>query len=216
MVELDDTIAFEPPAVDIPPPAGDGWQTASNGRRYVKAVGRQGTVFQKGDETVDEALARDAARGNGKPADKRPGSGRKKAPPKPPPPRQVDLKEIERELVEALSSPAMICATFGDAWAADHFTRQAPVLARNLVVAAERNPWLRRKLEQAATGGDVMMRLLALLGVGGAIVGYAVPPLIYWLNLPVPEQARLMFGIPPRREDEDGAPPAAHAFPAAA
>lgn len=189
-------------------PPGDEWLTDKRGRPYVRARGRQGTVYRVGDETIAEALERDA-----KPRDQRP--RKSKTAKKPPPPTKADLKELELVLAEALRSPAMICATFGDGWAADHFTNQGPVLARNLVVASEHNPWLRRKLETAASGGDMMMQLITMVGIAGALIGYAIPPVIYWFNLPVPDQARSMFGIPERREDDGvSAPP--QAFPAAA
>jgi len=97
---------------------------------------------------------------------------------------------------------------FGDEWAANHFTVQAPVLARNLVVASEHNPWLRRKLEELSTGGELAMKVITLLGVGGALFGYAIPPIIWWFNLPVPDKAREMFGIPPARIDDARRAPA--------
>jgi hypothetical protein len=47
-----------------------------------------------------------------------------------------------------------------------------------------------------------------MFGVGGALVGYAIPPIVYWANLPVPDKAREMFGIPPRREHAPNPAPA--------
>jgi hypothetical protein len=129
----------------------------------------------------------------------------------PPPPAHVDLKELEKLLTEALAAPAMPCAMFGDEWAANHFTTQAPYLARNLVLAAEHNPWLRLKLEAMATGQDAAVKLLGMAGVAGALFGYAVPPLVHFLNLPVAPKAREMFGIPPARDHAPGAETAAPA-----
>ncbi|HET9118700.1 MAG TPA: hypothetical protein VFN75_11605, partial [Pseudonocardiaceae bacterium] len=76
----------------------------------------------------------------------------------------------------------------------------------NLVLASETNPWLRRKLENAASGGDMMMQLMSLVGVGGAVVMYVVPPLVWWFNLPIPEEGRAMLGIPVKEHSRDGGP----------
>lgn len=196
-----------------PPPADDegGWLRDKNGRQYVPRrqgpTGRSGPVYRAGDETVQQALERDAL-----PPEKKVAS-KKRKPPKPPEaPRQTDLKALERELAEALKSPAMVAAMFGDPWLPDHFTTSGPYLARNLIVAAEHNPWLLRKLEEMASGGDAMMKVVTMMGVGGALVAYAVPPIVYIFNLPVPDQAREMFSIPPRREHE----PESSEFPLAA
>lgn len=191
--------------------AGEDWLTDRQGRQYVRARGRRGIIYRSGGESLQEAFARDAL-----PRDQKP--RRTRTPKKAPPPKSVDLKEIEAILAEALKAPAMPCAAFGDAWAADHFTNAGPYLARNLCRAAETNAWLRKKLESAATGGDAVMQLAAFLGVGAAVMLYTAPPLIYWLNLPVPDKAREMFGIPDRRTDDGYTPPppAAAAGPAGA
>ena len=181
----------EEPAA-APPPADDGWRTDANGQRFVAAKGRRGIVKQKGTETVQEALDRDARDRDQRP--QRKGSG--KTTKKPPPPRKTDLKELEALLADAFSSPSFVCASFGDQWGANHFTNQGPLLARNLVLSAQHNPWLRRKLEEAASGGDLMTKVLSLVGIAGAFIGYAFPPIVYYLNLPVPDKAREMFGIP--------------------
>lgn len=188
-----DETASEPPPLDIED--GGGWKRNKAGREYVQAVGRRGVIMRQGNETVAEALARDAA-----PAAQ--GRPRRKATPKtPPPPKGLDLKALEQQLAEALKAPAVAAAMFGDEWAANHFTQNGPYLARNLVLASETNPWLRRKLENAATGGDMMMQLMSLVGVGGAFIMYIVPPLVWWFNLPVPETGRQMLGIPERHSD---------------
>jgi hypothetical protein len=196
------------------PPPEDGWQRDGRGRRYVqRPAGAKGVVFRRGDETIAEALARDASTEPPKGKDRRP-RPRSKRPPLPPPPQHVDLKELEKLLTEALKAPAMPCAMFGDEWAADHFVTHAPNVARNLVLAAEHNPWLARKLTELASGQDAAVKLLGMAGVAGALFAYAVPPIIYFLNLPVPPKGREMLGIP-ARQDPDHAPSPAGA-PAAA
>jgi hypothetical protein len=198
------------------PGAEDGWKTDKQNRQYVAAKGRSGVVYRQGEETVEEALARD-----GKPKDQKP---RKKRPapsgavPKPPAPTEVDLKEIEHYLAEVFRAPAIPCATMGDEWAANHFATQGPVLARNLVAASRHNPWLRHKLEAAMLGGDDMMfKVLGMMGLASAVMAYAAPPIIWWFNPPVigGEKAREMFGIPDKRDGKD-APAAAPPGPAPA
>jgi hypothetical protein len=180
------------------PLAEPGWLTDKQGRSYIRSPHRRGAIYRREDETIAQALERD-----GQPRDQRP--RRKSKPPrKPPPPKSVDLRELEQALAEALKSPAVPCAMFGDAWAADHFTNHGPYLARNLMLAAEHNPWLRRKLEAAAQGGDLMMQLFTLGGLAAALGLYLIPPLVWWLNLPLGDQARAMFGIPNRNA---GPPP---------
>lgn len=170
------------------------WKTDSAGREYIPKPQGRGMIYRKGGESVAEALENDA-----KPKDPRP-KRKTKAPKMPQAPRKLDLKELEHTLAEALKSPAMICAGFGDEWAANHFTTSGPYLARNLVLASEHNDWLRKKLEDAATGQDAAMKVLALVPVAGALFAYAIPPVVYWFNLPVPPKTREMFGIPPRKE----------------
>ena len=206
-----------------PPPAGaapqeDAWEKDRRGRRFVRHPTEARVVFRRGEESIADALERDAkAPPKG---DKRPRAKTKAR--KPPPSTNVDLRELERLLTEALSAPAMACAMFGDEWAANHFTTQAPSLSRNLIVASERNPWLRRKLEGLVTGEEAAAQLIAMLGVGGALIGYAIPPIVWWFNLPLPERARVMFGIPPAREAQPIPEPlraegtASTEFPAAA
>jgi len=183
-----------------PPPTPDAWKTDAQGREYTSSGpggGIRGPIYRQGGETVEQARERrlqDAER----PRDKRP--RKTKRPPMPEAPKKVDLKELERTIAEALKAPAIICATFGDEWAAQHFTTSGPYLARNLIVASEHNPWLRRKLEEAATGQDAMMIMVSMVGVGGALFAYAVPPIIWWFNLPVSDKAREMFGIPAERK----------------
>lgn len=198
------------------PPTEDAWQRDGRGRLYVKRPGGGGAVFRRGDETIAQAVERDAQpRPAGK--DKRP-RAKSKRPAMPPAPETVDLKALEKMIAEALTAPAMACAMYGDEWAANHFTQQGPYLARNLVLASEHNPWLRRKLEAAATGQDTAVAALAMLGVAGALFGYMVPPIVWWLNLPVPDRARTMFGIPPARDRdlEHAESPAPAAEPIAA
>jgi hypothetical protein len=216
-VELPDETedVLTPP--EPPPAATEEWSITKNGRQYVgRRDGRSGIVYREGEETIEQARARDST-----PKDKRP-RRKPKTPKLPPASRKVDLKELEQTLAEALKAPAMLCATFGDEWGAEHFQRAGPYLARNLILASEHNPWLRQKLEEAATGQDAMMMVVSLVGVGGALFVYTVPPVIYFLNLPVPHKTREMFGIPDRKEkpppyaaDQSAETPET-AFPAAA
>lgn len=190
-----------PPPADQTPPA-EVWKIDRQGREYApRKDGRSGNVFRQGEESIAQARERDTTAAQGAGGDKRP-KRKPKRPKMPDAPRKVDLKELEATIAEALKAPAMPAAMFGDEWAANHFTMSGPYLARNLVLASEHNPWLRMKLEQAATGGDAMMKMVSLVGVGGALFGYAIPPIVYWFNLPVPAKTREMFGIPPRRERE--------------
>ena len=194
MTDADTTDAAAAPAADSP--EAQGWNKDASGRYYVPARGRSGTVLRKGNETPEEAHARDAKA----PRDTRPKSKPKTAP-KAPAPTQVSLKELEFALTEALQSPSMIAAMSGDQWAADHFVRQAPALARNLTVAAEHNPWLRSKLEAVMTGDVFLMRVMTIFPVAAALVSYAIPPIIYYLNPGfIPEGAREMFQVPDRDE----------------
>jgi hypothetical protein len=186
-----DTELDEAPAEPVGPP--EPWRQDKNGKEYTPRKGGRGVVYRDGDETVDEALTRDA----GPKVPKRP--RRKMKLPKPPPPKRVELKELEAMLAELFRSPAVACAMAGDEWAAGHFTMQGPTLARNVVAAAEHNPWLRSKLEEMASGGDVAMKLLSLVGVAGAFVVYIVPPILYYTSIPA-EGARRMFEVPDRKE----------------
>jgi hypothetical protein len=201
-----DTEPLTEAAANGKPAAEADWLTDGRGRLYVKRTEGAGVVFRRGEESIAEALARDSA----EPRDKRPRSrsAKSKRPKMPPAPSKVDLKQLEHVLSEALQAPAMPCAMFGDEWAANHFTQQGPYLARNLIAASEHNPWLRRKLEDAATGQDAAVKLISVVGIAGALFGYAVPPVVWWFNLPVPDKAREMFGVPPARDRAPAAPPA--------
>ena len=189
-----------------PPPEQppEGWRRDAAGREFITIPGRRGPLYRRGEESISERVDR-----ANRPKDEKPtGKGKRKQPPKQPPPKDVDLKGIELALTEALRSPAMIAGLAGDVWLANHFATQAPRLARNLVVAAENNPWLRRQLEQMATGGAAAVTIISLIGLAGGILAYAAPPIIYLFNLPAPEMARLMFDIPPPRNGRPAPPPA--------
>lgn len=208
------TVADEAPRPRPPAPEPEeGWKVDGRGRRYVQHPSEKRAVFRRGEETIAEALARDASTPPS--GDRRPKrKAKSKRPPMPDAPASVDLKELEKVLAEGLQAPAMVCAMYGDEWAANHFTQQGPYLARNLIVASEHNPWLRRKLEAAATGQDAAVKVIAMLGLAGALFGYAVPPIVHFANLQVPEKARQMFNIPPARQPEkhaEGSPAAAPA-----
>lgn len=224
---IDDGIRpAEPPPVAEPEPEPDPreWKVSKQGRQFYNPTpGVRGArvIYRRGPETIAEAIARDQREQEEKARDKRP-KRKPKAPRMPDAPRGVDLKELEQTLAEALKAPAMICATFGDEWAAEHFTKSGPYLARNLILASEHNPWLRRKLEEAATGQDAMMMVVSLVGVGGALFAYVIPPVVYWFNLPAPAKTRELFGIPPRKGEQpptyaaDHPPQAADQAPIAA
>jgi hypothetical protein len=221
--------AAEPALDDLQPPAEPDdrvWKLDKKGREYVRGEGAtRAPVYRRGEETPEQALARvradrDASEQYAEDrAQPKPGT-RKRVEQKPPPaPKRVEMREIEKALAEAFSSPAMLAATFGDEWGANHFTAQGPILARNICVTAERNPWLRRKLEDWVAGGDAAMFLISSLGVAVALVGYALPPIVYYLNLPLAPQARAMLNIPPRRPPAppaDARRPQTAAYPAAA
>jgi hypothetical protein len=200
VVELaDSTEEVAPPSPPPPPdngrPPTEAWKVGKTGKEYIgRADGRQGVIWRVDTETIEQARERDTQSAR----DKRP-KRKSRAPKLPDPPRKVDLKELEATLAEALKAPALLCASFGDEWAAEHFTASGPYLARNLILASEHNPWLRKRLEEAATGQDAMMKVVSLVGVGGACFAYAIPPIIYWFNLPAPKKTRDMFGIPERR-----------------
>jgi hypothetical protein len=202
-----DTITAEP---DAPPPGthpDQEWKTnRRTGREFVSAVGRSGVIYREGSESVEQAHERDRRERaereaqTGDPNVPRRGKNKPKRPAMPEASRKVDLKQLEHELAEGLKAPAIVAATFGDEWAAQHFQSAGPYLARSLVAASEHNPWLRRKLEEAATGEAAMMMMISLVGVAGALVTYLVPPVVYWFNLPVSQRTRDLFGLPPRKE----------------
>ena len=194
--------AAKPPGQNGAAAGEEAWKVDAQGREFTSMGpgGKiRGPIYRQDGESVEQARER-RQREHDRPRDKRP--RRTKRPPMPEAPKKIDLKELERTIAEALKSPAIICATFGDEWAADHFTTSGPYLARNLIVASEHNPWLRRKLEEAAVGQDAMMIMVSMVGVGGALFAYAIPPIIWWFNLPVSDKARQMFGIPAQRRPE--------------
>ncbi len=188
-----------PPAAPSPP--ADGWRRDKTGREFITVPGRRGPLYRRGEETIQERLDRDK-----RPKDEKP-KGKGKKPKQPDAPKDADLKGIEAALAEALRSPAMIAGLAGDVYLANHFTVWGPRLARNLVVAAENNPWLRRRLEQMASGGAAAMTVMTLIGLAGGIVAYVGPPIIYMFNLPAPEMARVMFQIPERGNGRAAATP---------
>ena len=198
------------PAPEPPPEPPNAWRTDAAGRQFVTLPGRRGPLYRRGEETIQERLDR-----ANRPPDEKPGKGRKrKPPPTPDPPKDVDLKGLEAALAEALRSPAMIAGLAGDVYLASHFTVWGPRLARNLVVSAEHNPWLRRQLEQMAGGGTAAVAVMSLIGLAGGVIAYAGIPIVYLFNIPVPATAREMFQIP-QRSPNGSAPPPAPAAPAA-
>lgn len=198
------TDQLEPEAV-APPPTED-WRTDKAGKEYTPRLGARGVVYRHGQETVAQALERDA-----KP---RTGAPRRKAKlQKPPPPAKADLKELEHELAEVLRQPAIFAGMAGDEFVATHITNAAPVLARNVVIAAEHNPWLRRKLEEMASGADITMKVMSVAGVAGAFVAYIGPVVLYYFPQIKAEGARKLWEIPDRRTSRvaDFPPPSAQA-----
>jgi len=176
---------------------GEPWLTSKDGRAYIaRGGGRKGVIYRQGDETPIQARERDAS----------PPRPRKKSPKlkKPDAPRDAELKELERILTEALKQPALIMAGFGDEWPAEHILASAPAVSRNLVVASEHNPWLRRRLEDAASGQDAALAVLTLIPLLGSIGFYIVPLLIYYGLLNAGERTRKMLGDIPHR---NGRPP---------
>lgn len=203
LAELDGTAPAETdPEAAGGPDVDAGWQTDKRGKWYAPARGRSGLLRRVGNETLEEAYARDAGDRENRGADRPPKPKPTKSKvPKQPAPTTVTSIELEALLREVLSAPAMGAGMAGDQWAADHFTREAPVLARNLVAASEHNPWLRRKLEGLVLGEDLLVKLLTLLPVAGALVAYSIPPIIYYFDPPfIPREARQMMRVPDRRE----------------
>ena len=199
--------ALQEPASDVV-----AWKTDSRGREYVGARGRSGQVYRQGEETIEEAWARDA-------------EGPKKRTPKkrarkPPAPTQVSMQELEFALTEALKSPGMMLAMNGDEWGSQHFTNQAPIVARNLVMCAQHNPWLHEKLLALMSGESAMMNVMVFMALGSAMFAYIVPPIVYYFNPPfMPERGRELirekYAIPERLE-EPVAPAETATFPAQA
>jgi hypothetical protein len=92
-----------------------------------------------------------------------------------------------------------MCASMGDEWGAQHFTTQAPLLARNIVAISEHNPWLRAKLEQMAAGESVLANAMLIMVLGKSLIEYALPPIIYYANPPfISPKARALLNVPER------------------
>lgn len=202
--------AETPPAAPVENGGDGGWKTDKQGRQYAPARGRSGVVYRQGNESLDEAYARD---GQG-PKDRKPrGKARAKLPPQP---TGIDARQLEHALSELLQSPGFAAAMAGDQWLADHFAKQGPTLARNLVAASERNPWLRQKLEALMMGDDFMVRLMTLVPLVGAVIAYTAPPVLYLLPIHGDrvDRAREMFSVPERPSKEEESP-RADAAPAA-
>lgn len=187
-------------------PVAPGWRVDAKGKEYIPRQSGKGILYRQGEETIEEALARDAVPRDERPPRPRRKSAANKQMPKQPPPTKMELKELEALLTQAFTSPAAICAVTGDEWAVDHFRKAGPGLARNLVTAAEQDPWLRKKLEEFVTGGELATRFLSLMSVAGAVVVYTVPPLLYFTSIPLPA-ARAMFQVPPRPRRVPAPPP---------
>lgn len=201
-----ETVPSSEPFSD-PEPVADGWRPDKKGRLYVPARGRSGTVYREGNETVEEAYARDAQG----PRQRGPKPKAAPRPAKAAAPRAVSLQEIERNLAGMLTMPSGFAAMQGDKWAAEHIDRVGPILARNLCKAAETNVWLRDKLEGMMSGGDmILFKILALMPVIQAGVAYVVPLIVYYFDPRfIPSGTREAFQVPIRPGGEDRAKRAA-------
>jgi hypothetical protein len=188
------------PDLDGSGPAEQGWKTDKRGKKYIPrptppgSTHGKGAIYREGTETTEEALARDRAK-----QEERPRRDKQAKPKMPPASRKVESRELEESLAAALKAPGAIAMTLSpDDWLPEHFNVAGPHLARHVVLASEHNPWLRRRLEEAAQGEDAMWAVISIIGVGGALFAYAVPPIVYLFNFPVPENARKRWGMPPR------------------
>jgi len=52
---------------------------------------------------------------------------------------------------------------------------QAPLVARNLVMCSQHNPWLREKLVSAMAGEGPLMNVMMFASLGAAVFSYVVP-----------------------------------------
>jgi hypothetical protein len=189
-----------PPSENGAPPAdtpsAEGWRLDKRGKQYVpRQGGKPGIIHRQGQETIAEARARDAAG-----TEKRPRRAKTPKPKMPDAPKRLDSRELEASLTMALKAPGVLAMTLAhDEWLPDHFNMSAPALSRQIILASEHNPWLRRRIEEAATGQDAMWAVISLVGVGTALFGYMVPPLVYIFNPSfVPPSARQRWGMPER------------------
>ena len=105
-------------------------------------------------------------------------------------------------LTEVLAGPAMLAGAKGDIWVADHVTREAPTLARNLVRASEYSPGLRSQLERAISGESDFGKMFLMVAVAEALAAYALPVVIYYLGDRAPKGAREAFGVPAKPPKE--------------
>lgn len=169
------------PVDQAPAPEAAGWRQTKNGKDYVPRPGGEGgIIYRRGEETVEQALDRDARQ----PKKKSPKASGGKAR-KPIAPTEIDLRQLERAIEEMLATPGALLAMRGDVWGAQHFERQAPVLARNLVVCAEHNPALRAKLVALMVGEGPLVNVLLYGHLAAAALAYLIPPIVHYLNPPV-------------------------------
>lgn len=208
----DEPITIDPVEPPAPPAdngaAGEEWQWSKDRSfQYVgRTTGKPGIIRRQGDESIEEARARDAAG-----TEKRPRRQKRDKPKLAEPPKRLDSRELEASLTMALKAPGALAMTLAqDEWLPEHFNLTAPALSRQVILASEHNPWLRRRIEEAATGQDAMWAVISLIGMGTAIFSYAVPPIVYLFNLPVPPSARARWGMPdkPRPPYAATTPPA--------
>lgn len=162
--------------------SSEDWKTDVRGRQYTGARGRSGQIYRQGEETVDQAHERVAKQ----PPDQKP--KRKTTTKKAPAPTALDLRELEKQLIDALCLPAFIFAANGDEWGVTHVTTEGPKLARNMVKCAEHDPWLREKLIALAAGEGAMQRVMLYGYLGASVFSYTVPMIVRYVNPPLPER----------------------------
>lgn len=177
------------------------WQIGKNGREFIRLPGVSGwaaMVWRKGDESIEEAIAR-KLKG---PSDPPPRSRtRRKLEERPPvvisdEHKGAVTKQIEEMVADVLCVPSVPCATFGMQWEAEHFDRQGRRFAENIARSSERNPWLRGKLEKALAGEHTAIAWLTSINLLTGALGYFAPPLIKWGLVPAPDVTKIMFGVP--------------------
>lgn len=196
-----------------------GWREGARGQ-YVTARDRQGIIWRQGEETIEEAYARDAKRAAEKDAPKKKAGKRK-----PPAPAALDLKALEVEIEKALVMPGAMAGLLGDPWPAFHVEQTAPALARNLVACAEVNPWFREKLILVLGGPGMFGNAMLFAALAGSAFSYLVPLIVHYVNPPLPAPAlaviRGRYQIPERPTIDDleamdlagYSPPAEDPFP---
>jgi hypothetical protein len=172
--------------------AANEWKQDKKGRYYIPRVegAGGGMIWRKGDETVDEARARDTERSQHKKrSDPKPGGkhAAKSGPPK------ATTAELESFLAELLVMPAIPVKTLlGCDYCMHHFLTQGPLAAHQIAELSTDNPALRRLLER-------MYVSWTSLTYGAVLAAYIGKPLLHHAApAPVLEAAGPFLGVPPR------------------